>query len=404
MRERPLRILVVPAKPWPSDHPVLESVFAEQLPARGHHVEWVMWTGAGSTADATWHGTPVHLTAFRAGSFVAAIDRWWLLLRRMVDVARRQRFDVVQVRNSTAAGLVALALCRIQSSTFAFQVSFPVPEWTARAARRGEVRAPTVRRVASWFQRSLRDWLVRRADVVEAISERMREELVRRGASPRRVVTLPLGADLPPEPDPTAVQRLRDELGLCDQHLILYTGSISPQRELGFLVRVAERVAERHDDVHWLLLGPTAGGEADRLREMAARSGLADRFQVREAVPRREVSTYLALATLAVSPVPVVPIYLVSSPAKTVESLAAGRPIVATPIPDQEAVLRGSGGGLVAPYRPAAFADAISSLLVDAERRAVMGRAGQAWVREHRSYERLASRLERALVAAAESR
>jgi glycosyltransferase involved in cell wall biosynthesis len=95
-----------------------------------------------------------------------------------------------------------------------------------------------------------------------------------------------------------------------------------------------------------------------------------------------------------------VPIYLVSSPSKTVESLAAGRPVVATTIPDQQTVVGESGGGLIAPYRPDAFADAVSALLSDPQRRGAMGAAGRNWVREHRSYEGLATTLELAYVEA----
>ena len=63
---RALRILAVPAKPWPCDHAMLESVFAQILPARGHRVEWVMWADPPITSPATWHGSTVHLTRYGA--------------------------------------------------------------------------------------------------------------------------------------------------------------------------------------------------------------------------------------------------------------------------------------------------------------------------------------------------
>ncbi len=401
---RPLRILVVPAKPWPCDHAMLESVFAKILPGRGNRVEWVMWADRPAASSATWHGSTVHLTRYGAGSATAAAARWCRLIGRMVRVARRGGFDVLQVRNSTAAGLAALALRRASRSLFVFQVSFPVAEWTAQAARRGDVRVPTLRRGSASLQRALRRWLVLRADLVLAISDRMRDELVRDGVAPHRVLAFPLGTDLPPEPDRAAVAALRAELGVREEPLILYAGSISPQRELSFLVRVAELVTVRHPSARWLLLGPAASGEDERLRAEAARAGLAGRFEVRAAVPRSEVPAYLAVSSVTVSPIPPVPIYLLSSPSKTVESLAAGRPVVATAIPDQATVLDGSGGGSIVAYRPEAFADAIGDLLDDPERRASMGASGRAWVGRHRSYERLATVLEDAYLEALERR
>ena len=105
---RALRILAVPAKPWPCDHAMLESVFAQILPARGHRVEWVMWADPPITSPATWHGSIVHLTRYGAGSAMAAAGRWFRLIVRMVQLARSEGPDVIQVRNSTAAGLAAM--------------------------------------------------------------------------------------------------------------------------------------------------------------------------------------------------------------------------------------------------------------------------------------------------------
>ena len=215
---RALRILAVPAKPWPCDHAMLESVFAQILPARGHRVEWVMWADPPITSPATWHGSIVHLTRYGAGSAMAAAGRWFRLIARMVQLGRSEGPDVIQVRNSTAAGLAAIALRRTTRSIFVFQVSFPVAEWTAEAARRGDVRVPTLRRAASSVQRALRGWLVRRADLVLAISDRMRDELVREGVASDKVLSFPLGADLTPKPDPAAVEALRADLGSVGSH------------------------------------------------------------------------------------------------------------------------------------------------------------------------------------------
>lgn len=391
---RGLRILMVPLKPWPTDHAMLESVYAMRLPGRGHRVDWLMWSQAPASGTTSWHGTEVHLTRYGSGSVLAAAGRWWRLLRAMDHQLRSGTFDLVQVRNSSAAAALALLLCRRTRTKVVFQLSFPVAEWVREAARRHEVRAPRFRSALAPVQIALRRAVVRRADLVLAISERMRSDLIREGAPASRVVVFPLGADEPSGTRSAEIEALRRTLGIGADPLVLYFGAISPQRELGFLVEVAVRVANRHPSARWILIGPSASGGSERLVAAAAAAGLAGRFDVRGPVPRSEIASYLATATLTVSPVPLDDVYLPSSPTKVVESLASGRPVVATPIPDQETVLRESGGGVIAPFDADAFAGAVAGLLDDPDEAKAMGERGRIWVREHRSYEHLADTVE----------
>jgi glycosyltransferase involved in cell wall biosynthesis len=391
-----LRILMVPLKPWPTDHAMLESVYARIFPGRGHRVDWLMWSGSPASGTTSWHGTEVHLTRYGSGSVLAAAGRWWRLLRAMDHQLRSGTFDLVQVRNSSAAGALAILLRRRTRTKVVFQLSFPVAEWVLEAARRHEVRAPRVRSALAPMQIALRRAVVGRADLVLAISERMRSDLIRDGAPASRVVVFPLGADEPSGTPPAEIETLRRTLGIGADPLVLYFGAISPQRKLGFLVEVAVRVANRHPTARWILIGPSASGGSERLVAAAAAAGLGGRFDVLDPVPRSEIASYLAAATLTVSPVPLDDVYLPSSPTKVVESLASGRPVVATPIPDQETVLRESAGGVIAPFDADAFAGAVAGLLDDPDEARAMGERGRVWVHEHRSYEHLADTVEEA--------
>lgn len=67
-------------------------------------------------------------------------------------------------------------------------------------------------------------------------------------------------------------------------------------------------------------------------------------------------------------------------PVAVLESLAAGRPVVATDVDGVGEALAGGGGLVVPPRDPAATAEALGSLLFDADRRAAMGAAGRAAV------------------------
>lgn len=406
--ERKLRILMIPTKRFPSDHPMLEAVYARLLPARGHEVTWFMQSATVRRPAVTaWLGSTVHLEPWHEGPSLRSAFRrrwgWFKLLARAARLARRRPFDVIQVRNSVTASCLALALRRRTGAKVVYQFSFPVLESLMAAAKEGRVRASSARRMTSGVGLRVRGWLLRRADLVLAISEEMRRGLIAQGVAPDRVMAFPLGTELPRTPSKSRVERLRDELGLAGTPVVLYFGAIDPNRQLDFLVRVAGRVRRLHPEARWVLVGPASDGEADRLRRYADELGLRQDLLVVGPVPRSEIPRYVGLASITVSPIPTTALFWASSPTKAVESLAMGVPVVGTPIPDQAELIAASGGGCVAPFEEEPFAAAVARLLADPPAARRMGARGRTHVRAHRSYEKLADAVEARYLAIAPS-
>jgi glycosyltransferase involved in cell wall biosynthesis len=79
------------------------------------------------------------------------------------------------------------------------------------------------------------------------------------------------------------------------------------------------------------------------------------------------------------------------------ESLAAGTPVVATPVDGARSVLRQSQAGVLAEdITPDAIAAALREFLaLTAQQRAQLARAGQLWVHKHASLEAMVSELDR---------
>jgi len=398
--ERPIRILMVPMKRYPCQHAMLETVYAQLLPARGYDVTWVMDSRSITRPSrTTWNGTRVFVVPWpdRPGARAFAGRRlgWLRVLGTVRRLLRSEPFDVVQVRNSVSAGWLAALLARKAGGRFVFQFSFPLQEQFIEAIHFENVPSRRLWIAYKRFQIRARRWVLRRADLVLAISEEMRRHLVDEGLPPERIQVVPMGTDCPPDPSPADVEALRRSLGLQGNRVVLYFGSIAPVRRLEFLVRLAARLAPEHPDLRWVLLGPPYLGADESLRAVARELGVSDRVLVLPAVPRGEVPTYIALAEVAVSPIPSSSVFRLSSPTKVVEALSMGCPVVATPIPDQEEVLGACGGGELAPFEEGAFGDAVLRLLGDPEAARSAGHAGRAYVRANRSYDLLADRIEK---------
>lgn len=411
MDAKSLSILIIPHKDFPCDHAMLEAVYTQLLPARGYAISWLMRSHQFATnGEAFWNGTKVYVTPVPPRGVPPIVRRllgmlrlwgqgqrllsWVQLYASAYRLVLKNGFDFIQVRNSVSAALLAYFISRVhRSTTFVFQYTFPIPELVIADVSAGRTRFSTIDALIARLEIRLRRFLLARADLVIAISDEMRKHLIRGGATNDRIAVCPMATDCPPPPDPRRVQTLRDELGLNGARVIIHLGEITPERQLDFLVRVAERVKRRHPLVKWLFLGPDYDRESS-LQRSAVDAGLAPDMLFVGRVPRREVPAYLALAELSVSPIPPIPMFWLSSPTKTIESLAAGCPVVGTEIPDQAAVLRASGGGVVVPFDEDGFAAGVVTLLDQPARAAEMGRLGRDYVYAHRTYTGLAGLLD----------
>ena len=183
-----------------------------------------------------------------------------------------------------------------------FQFSFPVAERTkVLAGRRPGVS--TARRISAELAVRARRWVIGRADLVLAISERMRRDLEHDGVNPDRIAVMPLAAEIV-DPAVEDVDAARAAMGADDRPLVLYVGAIAPERGSTCCWMSPPSSIERHPSARWALLGPAAAGEDERLRTLARNRGLGDFVAVHDRIPRARIPACIAAATTTVSPIP----------------------------------------------------------------------------------------------------
>lgn len=108
-----------------------------------------------------------------------------------------------------------------------------------------------------------------------------------------------------------------------------------------------------------------------------------------------DLRPYLRRATIAVAPVP----YGVGIQNKTLEAMASGAPVVASP-QASAALTAQPGRDLEIAASPEAFAATLLALLADPARRARLGAAGRAYVVRHHSWDAIVAALESSYAAA----
>ncbi len=217
---------------------------------------------------------------------------------------------------------------------------------------------------------------------VIATSGHEADELTRLGVRRSRLSTVPWGVDTkmftPNGPASVRTGRLR----------ILTAGGLAPHDGVDDLI-IALTVVSCTELV--VAGGPErrflqGDAEYERLREMAARHGVAERVSFIGRVPHSEMPALIRSADVVVCPqrhasFGVVPL----------EAMACGVPVVATSVGGlAESVVNQVTGLLVPPHNPALLARALRALLGDEVRRQQFGVAGQDRVHIRYAWDRVA--------------
>lgn len=232
--------------------------------------------------------------------------------------------------------------------------------------------------------------ILRRADVVAAVSANAAEDLLASGAPPERLRVVPNGVSVERFAGATPMSLPGD---LADAFVVCFVGLFYPWHGARFLAEAFALLHQRHTDARLLLVGD--GEEAPVIRSALERRGATDAVHFTGLVPRRDAPRYMAAADALVSPHADVHRFI-GSPIKLFEYMAAGKPIVATRVGQiQDVLTDGETALLVAPEDAGAMAGALERLYADRELGQRLGRAAQREAASGHSWEaRLAAMLD----------
>ncbi len=286
---------------------------------------------------------------------------------------------VVSLTDPPIVGLAALAAARRAGARFVFLCEDIFPEV---ASLLEDFHNTAVNGALDRINRKL----VRDADAIVALGERMKRRLVEeKGAPADRVHVIHNWADceaITPGPKDNAFTRAH---GLQDKFVLMHSGNVGLSQNLDVLVDAADRLRTR-DRLVIAIVGE--GGRRPVLEQMAAARGLTNvrffPYQPKELLHE----SFAAADAFLVSLKPGLEGYIV--PSKLYGILAAGRPFVAAVDPSCEvaAIAEERACGLVAPPGdPDALAGAIAALCDDPHAARRMGEHARraAWRYDRRA-------------------
>jgi glycosyltransferase involved in cell wall biosynthesis len=287
--------------------------------------------------------------------------RWfvsnWIFPWYIRQVYSRRPFDLLRVHSLRFTGLAALVSRRL------FHLPVPVVVHHHHLDR------------DRWTD-SLERWVVQRCDLVitgSQFSQRQLTAELRLSAERIQVIDYGVSRSYRPLPrDETLAQRL----GLGNQKVLLYLGSLKERKNLPVLLQALRLVREVRRDVYLLMVG--RGETQQALRKQASELGLENSVHFAGFVAEGDKTAWYNLADVFV-----LPSLLEGFGLAAAEAMACGKPVVASRAGSlPEVVVDGETGILCDSDDPSEFAYAIKRLLDDPSLAETMGRAGRERVEQ----------------------
>lgn len=199
------------------------------------------------------------------------------------------------------------------------------------------------------------------SDSVSVASEALRALAVKRGASPQKVFLVPVGADLQRFSSERYSDEIRKKNNIGAALLVLYHGQLHFCQYVRLFLKSISLISgtEAPERLKYMILG--SGSELVSLKTYAQELRIDDRVVFTDFVPHADIPQYIAAADICVAPFDDNEVTRCKSPLKIVESMAAGKPIVASDVGEVRNMLEGVGL-LVEPGKPEALARGILEL------------------------------------------
>ncbi|GAB2475019.1 hypothetical protein GCM10027030_06630 [Luteococcus sediminum] len=298
--------------------------------------------------------------------------------------ALRQRPEMVQAASNFRTALPALVAARRVGVPFVYEVR-GFWELSAAAAKPDFLGSEQFE-----LQSQLETLVAREADVVLAITDQVKDDLVRRGVDAARIHVAPNAVN--PEvflPLPRDVRYAQQRKIRTDVPVIGFAGSLVGYEGLDTLLEASALLEEREVEHQVVIAG--SGSELEALKKLRDERGLREVLFLGR-LPQEEMPRLISTFDIMPLPRHSLPVTEMVSPLKPLEAFASMKAVVMSDVaphrdlagPDQDRALLFTAGSAEA------LADALQRLVEAPSLRQDLGRAARLWTLDERRWSHVA--------------
>jgi PEP-CTERM/exosortase A-associated glycosyltransferase len=303
-----------------------------------------------------------------------------VLTRRLLEVARKERPDVIHAHSPALNGVAAIRAGRALGLPVVYEVR---GFWEDAAVSHGTSREGGLR---YRLTRAMETWVLRRADEVTCICDGIRQDLIARGIDPAKITIVPNAVDASRfQPVGERDRAIEERLQLGGKKVIAFIGSFYAYEGLDLLVAAMPRLLSARPDIRLLLVG--GGQVTEEIKQQVAQLGLQDVVIMTGRVPYEEVESYYSVTDVLVYPRKSMRLTDLVTPLKPLEAMAQKSLFLASDVGGHKELVRDGVTGTL--FKADDIDDLVKTLLdlLEQEHRwPAMREAGRDFVENERNW------------------
>jgi len=204
------------------------------------------------------------------------------LTRRLIEVAREEKPDVLHAHSPALNGVAAIRAAKVLGLPVVYEIR---GFWEDAAVSHGTSSEGGLR---YRLTRAMESWVLKRSNAVTCICEGIRGDIMARGVPSEKITLVPNAVDASRfQPVGERDETIEQELGLADKRVVSFIGSFYAYEGLDLLVAAMPKLLAVRPELRLLLVG--GGQVAHQLEQQVADLGLQDKVIMTGRVPYEEV-------------------------------------------------------------------------------------------------------------------